>query len=117
MAEYHLELAPGAGKSIYPEVLPVFKYDKTVRAAVCDILPRQLRWKSTAAFVSDQDTLKTVPTACGGRTVEEETLEGALTAESALPFLMEGLTKPVEDEEAWTALLAWYLSDEVNRKK
>ena len=48
---------------------------------------------------------------------EEETLEGALTAESALPFLMEGLTKPVEDEEAWTALLAWYLSDEGEREK
>ena len=43
---------------------------------------------------------------------KRQTLEGALTAESALPFLMEGLTKPVEDEEAWTALLAWYLSDE-----
>ena len=30
---------------------------------------------------------------------------------------MEGLTKPVEDEEAWTALLAWYLSDEGEREK
>lgn len=118
MAEYHLELAPGAREKVFIQkfylYLNMTKPSERLYVTFCRVNSdgKALRRSYLIGIL-----LKLFPQLVVEEPSEEETLEGVLTAESALPFLMEGLNKPVEDEEAWTALLAWYLSDEGDREK
>lgn len=118
MAEYHLELAPGAREKVFIQkfylYLNMTKPSERLYVTFCRV---NSDGKALRRSYLIGTLLKLFPQLAVEEPSEEETLEGALTAESALPFLMEGLTKPVEDEEAWTALLAWYLSDEGEREK
>lgn len=118
MAEYHLELAPGAREKVFIQkfylYLNMTKPSERLYVTFCRV---NSDGKALRRSYLIGTLLKLFPQLAVEEPSEEETLEGALTAESALPFLMEGLTKPVEDEETWTALLAWYLSDEGEREK
>lgn len=118
MAEYHLELAPGAREKVFIQkfylYLNMTKPSERLYVTFCRV---NSDGKALRRSYLIGTLLKLFPQLAVEEPSEEETLEGALTAESALPLLMEGLTKPVEDEEAWTALLAWYLSDEGEREK
>jgi ATP-dependent helicase/nuclease subunit B len=118
MAEYHLELAPGAREKVFIQkfylYLNMTKPSERLYVTFCRV---NSDGKALRRSYLIGTLLKLFPQLVVEEPSEEETLEGVLTAESALPFLMEGLNKPVEDEEAWTALLAWYLSDEGDRKK
>lgn len=118
MAEYHLELAPGAREKVFIQkfylYLNMTKPSERLYVTFCRV---NSDGKALRRSYLIGTLLKLFPQLVVEEPSEEETLEGVLTAESALPFLMEGLNKPVEDEEAWTALLAWYLSDEGDREK
>lgn len=118
MAEYHLELAPGAREKVFIQkfylYLNMTKPSERLYVTFCRV---NSDGKALRRSYLIGTLLKLFPQLVVEEPSEEETLEGALTAESALPFLMEGLNKTVEDDEAWTALLAWYLSDEGDREK
>lgn len=118
MAEYHLELAPGAREKVFIQkfylYLNMTKPSERLYVTFCRV---NSDGKALRRSYLIGTLLKLFPQLVVEEPSEEETLEGVLTAESALPFLMEGLNKPVEDEEAWTALLAWYLSDGGDREK
>ena len=118
MAEYHLELAPGAREKVFIQkfylYLNMTKPSERLYVTFCRV---NSDGKALRRSYLIGTLLKLFPQLVVEEPSEEETLECVLTAESALPFLMEGLNKPVEDEEAWTALLAWYLSDEGDREK
>ena len=118
MAEYHLELAPGAREKVFIQkfylYLNMTKPSERLYVTFCRV---NSDGKALRRSYLIGTLLKLFPQLVVEEPSEEETLEGVLTAESALPFLIEGLNKPVEDEEAWTALLAWYLSDEGDREK
>ena len=118
MAEYHLELAPGTREKVFIQkfylYLNMTKPSERLYVTFCRV---NSDGKALRRSYLIGTLLKLFPQLVVEEPSEEETLEGVLTAESALPFLMEGLNKPVEDEEAWTALLAWYLSDEGDREK
>ena len=118
MAEYHLELAPGAREKVFIQkfylYLNMTKPSERLYVTFCRV---NSDGKALRRSYLIGTLLKLFPQLVVEEPSEEETLEGVLTAESALPFLMEGFNKPVEDEEAWTALLAWYLSDEGDREK
>lgn len=118
MAEYHLELAPGAREKVFIQkfylYLNMTKPSERLYVTFCRV---NSDGKALRRSYLIGTLLKLFPQLVVEEPSEEETLESVLTAESALPFLMEGLNKPVEDEEAWTALLAWYLSDEGDREK
>lgn len=118
MAEYHLELAPGAREKVFIQkfylYLNMTKPSERLYVTFCRV---NSDGKALRRSYLIGTLLKLFPQLVVEEPSEEETLEGVLTAESALPFLMEGLNKTVEDDEAWTALLAWYLSDEGDREK
>ena len=118
MAEHRLELAPGAREKVFIQkfylYLNMTKPSERLYVTFCRV---NFDGKALRRSYLIGTLLHLFPHLQIEELSEQETLESALTPESAMQFLVEGLKEKTAQQGDWAALASWYLSGGEYREK